>query len=144
MASTKLSTLRSTAPAVADEDDLVYGVRVTTEHGLTAGDIANINKEKYIGANKQTGTAYTLVLADAGKIVEMNNIAANVLTIPANAAVAFPINTRIDIVQYGAGVTSVAITTDTLRGELVSQGQYKPLSLWKRAATEWIIFGGTT
>jgi hypothetical protein len=98
----------------------------------------------YLGQNLQTGTSYELVLTDAGKIVEMNNASANVLTIPANAAVAFPVDTRIDIIQYGAGETSVTITSDTLRGELVSVGQYKFLSLWKRAATEWVIAGGTT
>lgn len=100
--------------------------------------------KKYIGQNLQTGTTYTLVLTDAGKIVEMNNASANVLTIPANASVAFPVDTRIDIVQGGAGLTSVTITSDTLNGELVSFGQYKALSLWKKSATVWVIFGGTT
>ena len=100
--------------------------------------------KKYFGQNLQTGVAYTLVLADAGKIVEMNNAAANILTIPANASVVFPINTRIDIVQGGAGLLSVAIIDDTLNGELVSFGQYKALSLWKKSATVWVVFGGTT
>ena len=40
--------------------------------------------------NTQTGTTYTLALADKGKIVEMNNASANTLTIPTNASVAFP------------------------------------------------------
>ena len=100
--------------------------------------------EGYLGQNLQTGTTYELVLTDAGKIVEMNNASANTLTIPANASVAFPVDTRIDINQHGAGLTTVAITTDTLRGNAVSFGQYKALSLWKRTATEWVIYGGTT
>ena len=45
----------------------------------------------------QTGTAYTLVLADAFKLVAMNNAAANTLTVPPNSSVAFPIGTRIDL-----------------------------------------------
>ncbi|RLA59043.1 MAG: hypothetical protein DRQ89_14610 [Epsilonproteobacteria bacterium] len=100
--------------------------------------------KEYIGQRLQTGTTYELLLTDAGKIVEMNNVGANVLTIPANSAVAFPVDTRIDIVQGGAGLTSVAITSDTLLGDVVSYGQYKALSLWKRSATVWVIFGGTT
>jgi len=100
--------------------------------------------KKYIGQNLQTGTTYTLVLTDAGKVVEMNNASANTLTIPANASVAFPVDTRIDVVQYGAGLTTVAITSDTLTGDAVSTGQYKAMSLWKRAATEWVVIGGTT
>ena len=53
--------------------------------------------------NAQTGTAYTLALSDAGKLVTFNNAAAITLTIPTNASVALPICTRIDLLQYGAG-----------------------------------------
>jgi len=98
----------------------------------------------YSGQNLQTGTTYTLVLGDAGKMVEMNNASANTVNIPANASVAFPVDTRIDVIQYGAGLTTVAIDTDTLTGAVVSTGQYKAMSLWKRAATEWVVIGGTT
>ena len=99
--------------------------------------------KKYIGQNLQVDD-YELVLADAGKIVEMNKGTGLTLMIPANSAVPFPVNTRIDAVQGGAGLLSVAITDDTLNGELVSFGQYKALSLWKKSATVWVIFGGTT
>ena len=144
MAAKDLTQVRADNPETAASGDLIYGVRSGQEYGLLAQDVAAINKSKYIGQNLQTGTTYTLVLTDAGKIVEMNNGSANVLTIPANTAVAFPVDTRIDIVQGGAGLTSVTITDDTLNGELVSQGQYKGLSLWKKSATVWVIFGGTT
>lgn len=139
-----ISDIRTESPATAAAGDKLAGARGTTEVGLLVEDVAAVNKEKYLGQNLQTGAAYTLVLSDAGKIIEMNNAGANTLTIPANASVAFPVNTRIDIIQYGAGLTTVAIDTDTLRGDAVSQGQYKGMSLWKRAATEWVIFGGTT
>jgi hypothetical protein len=98
--------------------------------------------KKYKGQNLQTGTTYELVIGDAGKIVEMNNASANTLTIPANASVAFPVDTRIDVVQYGVGQTIIAITTDTLRGNSKTGGQYQMVSLWKRAATEWVVIGG--
>ena len=35
-----------------------------------------------VAQNTQTGTTYTLVLADAGKVVEMNNASSNTLTVP--------------------------------------------------------------
>jgi len=98
----------------------------------------------YIGSTTDATTSYALVLADAGKIVEMTSGSANVVNIPANASVAFPVDTRIDVIQYGAGTTTITITSDTLTGEVVSTGQYKAMSLWKRAATEWVVIGGTT
>lgn len=58
--------------------------------------------------NVQTGTSYTLVLADAFKMVAMDNGSANTLTVPKHSAVAFPVGTRIDLSQDGAGQTTVA------------------------------------
>ena len=125
----------------------VSGVTTGTTRNITIPDedytLGRADKT-YIDQNLQTGTSYELVLADAGQIVEMNNAAANTLNIPANSAVAFPVDTRIDVIQYGAGTTTITITTDTLTGEVVSTGQYKAMSLWKRAATEWVVIGGTT
>jgi len=58
--------------------------------------------------NAQTGTAYTLVLADAGKNVDMNNASANTLTIPPHSAVPFPVGTVVTVTMAGAGVTTIA------------------------------------
>ena len=141
MATEKLSAITA-ATAVAGNE--VYGIQGGVRKRFDVEDIAAVNKHKYIGQNLQTGTTYELVLTDAGKIIDLTNASAIALTIPANAAVAFDVDTRIDIHQNGAGLVTVGITTDTLRGDAVSQGQYKGLSLWKRTATEWVIFGGTT
>ena len=139
---------------MADKELSATGSTIKTAYEAESNTNAYTDAEKtklgildgtaYIDQNLQTGTAYTLVLGDAGLVVEMNNASANTLTIPANAAVLFPVDTRIDIIQYGAGLTTVDITTDTLRGDAVSNGQYKAMSLWKRAVTEWVIIGGTT
>lgn len=138
-----IEQIRADHPAVAAAGDTVAGERGGVQVGLLTEEIAIINKEIYLGQNLQTGTTYELVLTDAGKIVDLSNAAAIALTIPANSAVAFPVNTRIDLNQDGAGLVTVGITTDTLRGDPVSRGQYKGMSLWKRAATEWVIYGGT-
>jgi len=64
--------------------------------------------------NDQTGTSYTLVLANAPAtsasqgILTMNNASANTVTIPASTTVAFPIGTLIQIIQLGAGKTTVS------------------------------------
>lgn len=94
--------------------------------------------------NAQTGTAYTLVLADAYRLVTMNNAAANTLTVPPNSAVAFPIGTRIDLGQDGAGQTTVAAgagvtirTPETLR----LRKQWAKATLIKRLADSWDLEG---
>ena len=87
---------------------------------------------------------YELVLADAGKLIEMNSGSANEVTVPANADVAFPIGTRIDICQYGAGVTSIVaaggVTINATPG-LNLRAQFSAATLVKRATNEWYLYG---
>lgn len=94
--------------------------------------------------NAQTGTAYTLALADAGKRVAMSNAAANVVTVPPNSSEAFPVNTIIHVSQDGAGATSLAagagVTINTADGLKVG-GQYKMVSLIKTATNTWLGIG---
>jgi hypothetical protein len=97
--------------------------------------------------NAQTGTAYTLLLSDAGKLVTFNNAAAITLTIPTNAIVALPIGTRIDLLQYGAGQVTVAgagVTIRSFGARLKLAGQYSGATLWKRSADEWVLIGDIT
>jgi len=96
------------------------------------------------GLNSQIGTTYTFVLTDATKIVEMSNAAANTVTIPANATVAFPIGTTITVVQTGAGLTTVqgavGVTVNGVSaGSKATTAQYEGMSLYKRATDEWVI-----
>jgi hypothetical protein len=56
---------------------------------------------------------YQLVLADRGKSILMNGTSLT-LTIPANAAVAFPVGTVIIVVNLNSSALSISITTDTL------------------------------
>lgn len=99
------------------------------------------------GINTQTGN-YVLVLTDQGKLIEMNVGSANTVTIPPNASVAFPTNTRIDIVQYGAGTTSLVagsgVTIRSKDGALEVGGQYGGFSIYKRGTNEWVAVGDLT
>ena len=99
-----------------------------------------------VSINAQTGTAYTLVLADAGKIVSMSNASANTLTIPTNAAVALPVGTVINVTQLGAGTTTIkgdtGVTVNgTSAGSEAISAQYKSASLVKHAADTWVVEG---
>lgn len=95
--------------------------------------------------NAQTGTSYTLVLTDAGKMVTMTNASSNTLTVPLNSSVAFPTNTRIDLLQYGAGQTTIAaaggVTLYSSGSKLKLTGQYSGASLWKKATDTWVVIG---
>jgi len=94
--------------------------------------------------NTQTAN-YTLVLADASKIVEMNVASANTVTIPTNASVAFPIGTEITVMQYGAGNTTiVAASGVTFRSKDFGTrigDQYTGATLIKRGTNEWYLIG---
>lgn len=98
-----------------------------------------------IGINSQTGTTYTLVLTDAGKLVRCNNASAITLTVPPNSSVAFPVNTVITVEQQGAGQITVTpgsgVTCNAFDG-LLSAGQYAGLSLVKVSTDVWTVFGG--
>ena len=99
-----------------------------------------------LAANDQTGTAYTLALADAAHFVAMNNASANTLTIPANASVAFPVGTAITVGQRGAGTTKVkAATGVTLQGVSAGGGdisaQWATVLLRKVGADAWEAWG---
>lgn len=94
--------------------------------------------------NTQTA-AYTLVIADSTKTVEMNVASANNLTIPTNVAVGFAIGTNVNVAQLGAGQTTIVpaggVTLRSYNGNLKLAGQYAMCSLIKRATDEWWVAG---
>lgn len=103
----------------------------------------------YIPQNSKSA-AYTLVAADAGAHIfhPSADTTARIWTIPANASVAFPIGTAITFInQNGAGVITIAITSDTMR--LAGAGTTGSRTLAangiatavKVTSTEWIISG---
>jgi len=97
--------------------------------------------------NRQTAS-YTLVLADAGKIVEMNVATANNLTIPLDSSVAYSIGTEIQVLQYGAGQTTIVATSGvTLRSkssQLKIGNQYTGVTLVKVGTNEWYVIGNVS
>ena len=94
--------------------------------------------------NTQTAS-YQIALTDAGGVVEMNAAGANNLTIPANATTPFPITTRIDLTQLGAGTTTVVaaggVTLLSAGGKVNIAGQYSGATLYQRAIDEWVLIG---
>jgi hypothetical protein len=87
----------------------------------------------------------TAVLADAGSVVEMNLAGANTFTVPPNSSVAFGVKTRIDLLQLGAGQTTIVagagVTIRSKSGNLKLTGQYSGATLYQRATNEWVLIG---
>ena len=88
--------------------------------------------------------SYTLVLTDKDKLVEISNSSANNLTVPLNSSVAYPIGSQINILQTGAGQTTVVATagvTINATPGLKLREQWSSATLIKRAENTWVLIG---
>lgn len=95
--------------------------------------------------NAQTGTTYTLVAGDAGKLVTLSNASAITMSVPQDSAATIAIGTYVDLYQLGAGQVTVAAGTGaTLRvGGLTAKAraQYSRLTVQKVSANSWSLMG---
>ncbi len=132
------------------EDDAVTNAKVAADavdtaqivdKAVTAAKLADFTTNAQVGS-------YTLVLADAGKIVEMNVGSANNLTVPPNSSVAFPVGTQLLVLQTGAGQTTLVagagVTINSKDGDLKLSAQWSAASLVKRATDTWVAVGDLT
>jgi len=103
-----------------------------------------------LSLNAQTGTTYTFVLADNGKLVTASNASAQTYSIPTNASVAYPIGTQINIIQIGAGqVTINAVTSGTTTVSSTGatatapklRAQFSSATCIKAATDLWYVVG---
>lgn len=97
-----------------------------------------------IALNAQTGTTYTAVLTDDGKLITCDNASAITFTIPTNASVAFGIGTQLNIMQLGAGQVTISGAGVTLRSagsKLKTNGQYAVATCVKIATDTWVVVG---
>jgi hypothetical protein len=97
--------------------------------------------------NQQVGTAYTLALSDMDNIVELNNAAAIVLTIPPNSTMPYVITHSSMILQTGVGQVTIAAGAGvTLNGTpgLKIASQWGAVTLLKRATDTWLAVGNLT
>lgn len=114
-----------------------------------SADVAAAAAGYKLDVNNQTGTSYTLVLADEGDFVRMDNAAANTVIVPTNSAVAFEIGTIVLVRQIGDGTTtiqpSIGVTVNAPFGNYdISQNDFG-VALVKVATDEWDMikaFGG--
>ena len=133
-----------TGKIIKDSGTTIAGLATSAQGALA--DTA-VQPGDPVSVNVQTGTTYTLVLADAGKLVTLENANAIALTVPLNSSVAFPVGTVIAGAQLGAGLVSIAgaagVTINgTDPGAEASSGQWSTWSLTKLATDTWLASGG--
>ena len=101
-----------------------------------------------VGINAQTGTSYTTVLADNGKLITQTNAGAITTTIPPFSSVAYPVGAQLNFVQYGvgkvtfaqgAGVTISSTGATATAPEL--RAQYSSATAICVAQDDWLIAG---
>ncbi len=134
--------------------DLTAGLMVLQSDGVAGIYIYNGTVWVYSGGASQANKistfntqnqSYTLSLADLGKIVEVDAIAATNVTIPLDATVAFPIGTTINLAQFNIGqvtilaASGVTILSSGSRYKLTEQ--YSLCSLIKKGTNQWYLSG---
>jgi len=127
-----ISASSNTLTGVATTD----GSETLTNKTLTA-PVVNL------AINAQTGTTYTPVLADNGKLVTLSNTSAIAFTVPTNASVAYAVGAQINIQQINTGqVTITGDTGVTVNGTGTNlRAQWSAATLLKTATNTWTLIG---
>jgi hypothetical protein len=140
------TTIPTSATLTKTSDNLSVFAATTSAQlaGVISDEIGTGNVQlSDLATNAQTAS-YTLVLADKGKLVEVSNASANNLTVPLNSTVAYPVGAQINILQTGAGQTTVVATggvTINATPGLKLRAQWSSATLIKRATDTWVLVG---
>ena len=98
-----------------------------------------------IAINAQTGTTYTTVLTDDGKLITCSNAASISVTVPPNSSVAYGIGTQINIAQLGAGTVTITagagVTLNSAGTKLKTDAQYAVATCVKTDTNTWFVVG---
>lgn len=87
----------------------------------------------------QQTTDYTLALTDAGLVVPMNKSGTATVTVPTNAAVAFPTGTIVYVYNMSADDVTVAGDAGVDVRNAGTVAQYAEVKLRKRDSNEWVM-----
>jgi len=101
-----------------------------------------------LGINAQTGTTYTTVLADNGKLVTLSNAAAIAVTIPPYSSVNYPTGAQLNLAQTGAGQVTVSggsgvtvVSTGATAATPKARAQYSTMTAIQTSQDNWLVVG---
>ncbi len=112
--------------------------------GFSRGGRRRIPRNDYTSQSIVKTASFTLIGHEGGRTVRMNSGSANTLTVPPASQVPFPIDTFINVEQYGAGQTTITAgsgVTIRSRNGLKMAGQYAVATLHKIDTNEWVLGG---
>lgn len=119
-----------------------------TINGATIATSTLTSPKVNLGINAQTGTTYTTVLDDNGKLVTQTNASAIATTIPLNSSVAYPIGAQINIAQMGAGQVTISgaggvtiASTGATATAPKLRAQYSTATAVQIATDTWLVMG---
>ena len=123
---------------------------MATRESFTSGDVLlaselNNMATAMVAINAQTGTTYSVVLSDDGKLLTCDNAASIALTIVPNSTAAFGIGTQINIMQLGAGTVTITagagVTLNSDGAKLKTNAQYAVATCCKIGTDTWVVVG---
>ena len=116
----------------------------TSGQVLTANSMSNV-ATAMVAINAQTGTSYTTVLSDDGKLITLDNASSITLTIPPNSSVAYGIGTQLNFMALAAGVVTITagsgVTIRSDGSKLKLNAQYAVATCVKIASDTWVAVG---
>jgi len=117
--------------------------------GLSGGGTSGaVTLNASVATNAQTGTTYTLALADNGKLVTLSNASAIAVTIPLNSSIALPVGAVIMMSSFGAGVVTISgaggvtvRSNGATAASPVIRTQYSSVGAIQTSANNWLVVG---
>ena len=94
------------------------------------------------GVNDQSGTTYTAVPGDAGKLIRLTNASAITLTVDTFANQAIPANSIFYVEQGGAGIVTIAGPSINLRAAngATTAAQYDVRAVMNTDLNNWVVW----
>jgi hypothetical protein len=111
---------------------------------LFESNLSTMNLE-YLQIKTVTEAEYTLEIEDVNKVIEMNSASANVVIVPNNASVEFPIGSAINVIRFSTEETTISpdvgVTILSAENLSILAFQYSAITLYKYSENTWILIG---
>lgn len=152
---TTLAITDPTADRTITFPDATGTVALTSDITVTASSTTTLTNKTLTDAKINLAfdaetASYTAVLANNSQVVTMDNASANTFSIPTDASVAFPVGTQINVLQIGAGQTTIQAVTSGTTTILSTGGtstapklrtRYSMATCIKSATDTWYVVG---